>query len=43
LFFRRFRWARFCQLLDDIDEKVKYLRADKPVQYRAHVGGGYME
>ena len=41
MFFRRFRWARFCQLLDDIDEKVKDLRADKLVQYRAHVGGGY--
>ena len=41
MFFRCFRWARFCQLLDDIDEKVKDLRADKSVQYRAHVGGGY--
>ena len=41
MFFRCFRWARFCQLLDDIDEKVKDLRADKAVQYRAHVGGGY--
>ena len=41
LFFRRFRWARFCQLLDDIDEKVTDLRVGKPVQYRAHVGGGY--
>jgi len=27
--------------LDDIDDKVKALRSDKPVQYRAHVGGGY--
>jgi len=41
LFFRRFRWARFCQLSDDIDEKVTDLRVGKPVQYRAHVGGGY--
>ena len=41
LFFRRFTWARFCQLLDDIDEKVKDLRVGKPVQYRSHVGGGY--
>ena len=31
----------FPQLFDDIDEKVKELRDDKPVQYRAHVGGGY--
>ena len=25
----------------DIEEKVKGLRADKSVQYRAHGGGGY--
>jgi len=27
--------------LDDIDEEVKAVGADKPVQYRAQVGAGY--
>ena len=38
-----FRWTCFSQLglFDDINEKLKQLPDDKPVQFSAHVGGGY--
>ena len=35
------RWARFCQLFDDIDVDVEELHVDEPVQYGAHISDGY--
>jgi len=40
--FRCYRWAAFCQVIDDADKSVKaILSSDQNVKFLQHIGGAY--
>lgn len=40
--FTKVRWATFLSHIDKIDRNVELLKAEQPVEYFQHIGGGYV-